>query len=649
MEPASVTEVTAEVHVRNVGGIDETTVSLPPGVNVLTGRNATNRTSFLKAIMGALGSDAVPLKADAEEGEVSLTLGDETYTRQLVRENGTVVTSGDPGLDDPELAELFAFLLESNEARRAIRRGADLRDVIMRPVDTEAIRRQIDDLREERQELDDRLEELESLSRERPDLEARRHELDEQLEEKRAALEAKESEIEAANTDLEESKARKQELQEQLDELQAARSDLERVRFRIDSQEESLEALRNELDDIEATNASLSGAPDEEAAEIEAELEQLRSQKTRLDGTISELQSIVNFNEEMLEGDSGRLHAYLDDEPDEAGDVTDQLVTSETVTCWTCGTSVDQSAVESTVDRLRSLRRDLLDERSELQAELDDLEMERDRLAEQRKQLREMERRHEQLTDEIDDRESKLAELRDERESLRERVESLEDAVDALPDEDYGEVVDLNKEANQLEFDIQQLEEEHAEVESRLDHIERELSERETLEAQVDTVDEELADLRTKVEQIEADAVEQFNEHMAAILELLDYDNLERIWIERLQREVKEGRQKAIESVFELHVVRQTESGTAYEDTVDHLSESEREVTGLVFALAGYLVHEVYETVPFMLLDSLEAIDADRIASVVDYFADYAPHLVVALLPEDSEALADEYNRVRSI
>ncbi len=52
----------------------------------------------------------------------------------------------------------------------------------------------------------------------------------------------------------------------------------------------------------------------------------------------------------------------------------------------------------------------------------------------------------------------------------------------------------------------------------------------------------------------------------------------------------------------------------AYEDTLRHLSESEREVTGFVFALAGYLVHDVHEQVPFMLLDSLEAIDSDRIA-----------------------------------
>jgi uncharacterized protein YhaN len=100
---------------------------------------------------------------------------------------------------------------------------------------------------------------------------------------------------------------------------------------------------------------------------------------------------------------------------------------------------------------------------------------------------------------------------------------------------------------------------------------------------------------------------------------------------------------------FDLHIIRSTDDGTAYEDTVDHLSESEREVTGLVFALAGYLVHEVYETCPFLLMDSLEAIDSNRIAALVDYFASFADNLVVALLPEDAQALDDDYRRVTDI
>ena len=136
---------------------------------------------------------------------------------------------------------------------------------------------------------------------------------------------------------------------------------------------------------------------------------------------------------------------------------------------------------------------------------------------------------------------------------------------------------------------------------------------------------------------------------MNSLLDVLGYGNVERVWIERIEREEREGRRTVSRPAFELHVIRTADSGATYEDTVDHLSESEREVTGLVFALAGYLVHEVYESVPFMLLDSLEAIDSDRIAALVEYFEDYAPNIVVALLPEDAAALDDDYHRVTEI
>lgn len=68
-----------------------------------------------------------------------------------------------------------------------------------------------------------------------------------------------------------------------------------------------------------------------------------------------------------------------------------------------------------------------------------------------------------------------------------------------------------------------------------------------------------------------------------------------------------------------------------------------------MFALAGYLVHDLHETVPVMLLDSLEAVDSDRIARLVDYFAEYPDYLVVALLPDDAAALDDDYERVTEI
>lgn len=57
----------------------------------------------------------------------------------------------------------------------------------------------------------------------------------------------------------------------------------------------------------------------------------------------------------------------------------------------------------------------------------------------------------------------------------------------------------------------------------------------------------------------------------------------------------------------------------------------------------------MYEIVPFMLLDSVEAIDSDRFAALVNYLAGLADYLVVAHLPEDASALDDDYQRITEI
>lgn len=96
-------------------------------------------------------------------------------------------------------------------------------------------------------------------------------------------------------------------------------------------------------------------------------------------------------------------------------------------------------------------------------------------------------------------------------------------------------------------------------------------------------------------------------------------------------------------------MVRSTADGSTYEDHADTLSESERETTGLIFALAGYLVYAVHAEVPFTLLDSLEAIDSDRIATLVNYFHDHADYLAVALLPKDAAAVDSDHDRTKVI
>jgi len=634
----------ASLEVRNIGGIDETAVEFDPGITILTGRNATNRTSLLRSIMAVMGSDDASLKADADEGRVELTVGDERYVRTFTRTNGTVTTGGEPFLDDPELADLFAFLLESNEARRSVAMSGDLRELIMRPVDTDAIHAEIRELEREKSRIDDELDNLDDLKGDLPELERKRSRLEDDIEEKRAELAAKEGDIETLDADLDETREEKRELESRLDDLREKRASLERVRSDIDLQQDSIESLTAERRELEAERDDLSAAPMGEHAELDDEITHLRERTETLEREVSDLQDVIQFNEEQLD-ETGSIAAHLDDE---GGSVTDALV-DEAVVCWTCGSTVETERITSTLDQLRELRQEKLETIRTLESELSELKSERQTYRKQQQRKESIDRKLDDIAVEIEDRETQLESLREEREALNDEIEALEAEIETLESDDFGDVLDLHKEANQLEFELGRLESDLDDVTDRIATVEERLTEEDQLRSQREELNAELRDLRTRIDRIEETAVEQFNEHMAAVLDILGYENLERVWIERLERTVREGRRNVEKTLFELHIVRSTDSGATFEDTIDHLSESEREVTGLVFALAGYLVHEVYETVPFMLLDSLEAIDSERIADLVEYVTDYAEFLVVALLPEDAQALDDAYARVTEI
>ena len=645
MSPKQTTK-SATLKAQNVGGIDETEVTFSPGVTVLKGENATNRTSLLRAIMAALGSDQVSVKGDADEAFVELEINGETYTRKLSRNGSMIQATGEPYLDGPKLADLFAFLLESNEARRAVVNKDDLRELIMRPVDTDEIQREIDRLMEERRNVEERLEELDSLKDRLPSLEERRTQLREDIEAKQEELADKEADIEERDADIEEKREEEEALEDELEELRSRRSNLEDVRYDIETERESLESMRDEKREAESALEELPDAPIGEIEELESELKQFRERKRYLESEVNEIQSVIGFNQEMLKDADAAVLDALEAPPE---DVTEELLPDDTVTCWTCGSEVPEEQIETTVGRLQELSQSKLGEVNEIESSIDGLNVEISELREQQRRREELERGIEQAERDIEQAESRIDNLGERREALHAEIEEIENEVEEMEDEAYEEVLDLHREANQLEYEVGRLESDLEDVEDEIAEIESSLDEESGLDARRDEIGEEIEELRTKIKRIETQAIEEFNHHMNSVLEMLEYANLERIWLERVEREIREGRRKVTKSVFELHIVRQTESGATYEDTVDHLSESEREVTGLVFALSGHLAHKVYDEVPFILLDSLEAIDSSRIARLVEYLEEFSDYLLIALLTEDAESLPDEYDRLIEI
>ena len=630
------TEQSITVYAENVGGLSESEVTLQPGVTVLRGRNATGRTSLLKGLTGVLGGSIPALKGDTEEGHVRLEWGDDVYDRHLERENGTVRTSGRTVTERSDLVDLFVSLTESNPARRAVVRDEDLRDIIMRPVDTDAIQRRIEELQSERnrigqriRSIDDELDRRASTTSRKASVKTELDELDDRIAELRERLAEYDADPEEA-----------EQVEEALNSVEERKQELESIGDRIRTNEDTIEALRDERAELRTERSSVETS-EEELGRIETKLSELTSRKRSLATSINDLSAIVEFNEELAsDTDSEFLRS----------DGVDATVTklnpmSESVQCWTCGGRVDRDQISNRLDELRGVIEEKRAERTDVQSRIEDLRGTQEELQDEIERRDELDRRLDEISTDIARRERKLESLRDRRNETRQQLSSLEEFVserDALRD---GELIDQYQRLSELEYERGQLEEELSSVREEIAELDRLADEQEQLRAQQDEIREELEGQRTQIRDLEESAIEAFNEHMDEILEVLDYGNVGRIWIERkagTEFDSSHGGYRGGSATrFELHIVRESDRGVGYEDTVSNLSESEREVVGLIIALAGYLVHDVYEVVPMMLLDSLEAVDADRIADLVEYFREYTSYLTVALLPEDADALGD--------
>lgn len=662
--------VEATLTAENIGGINHCSVTFTPGLTILTGENATNRTSLLTALNGVLGGSEPSVKTDAETGSTELTVeSDEetaTFTRSYERSRGsTQAVSGTPLTDDTDLVDTFVTLLETNDARTAVTQGSDIREVLMRPVDTAEIERRLREktrekksLKREYEQADNTIdneasvietqeqvtEELDVITEQIDELQStvEEYEADEemaeqaeelvsQLESKRSEIKEFESEIQMKNSEIAATKGERKEAIFGMVELfeQATGDEVEQP---------DLDTITDIEDELEFDKTTLTDSKDQ----LEDELSRLRAEKSELEDSIDNLEGIVQFTESTLT-DMGNSRVVKPD----TTDVTAQLAPGgEQVDCWTCGTTVDKEAIRSRSDELRSVITDK-------KADVDSLESEIESVKSELKNFRQRQRQYDELNDTINTAEQDLerldadiTDIQSQLDDARDELQQLQEAVSETEELRESELPDVYEQLTDLQYKRGQKESRLSEIEDELDEIATAKETRSRLKSEIETVEAEIESLRTRVEMLERGVVDEFNNHMSTLLDQLEYDNLARVWIERRLTD-SPSRSSGLETgEFILHVVRKSDDGAVYEDLVDNLSESEREVVGLITALAGYIVHDVAEEVPFLILDSIEAIDSERLVSLVEYIETHAPFVTAALLPEDASAFGDSHNKI---
>lgn len=640
------------VILENIGGIDQTTHDIPPGVTVLKGENATNRSSFLQGIIGALGGRSVTLNSSADEGKATIEIGDRQYTRSLSRTGNTVQFGGTPYLDDSDAqaAELYAFLTKDNPVRRAVENGDDLTQLLLEPIDKDEIEAEQQRLRDRRDALAEEIDkagnaadELVALEDERNDVQQQIEELTEEITELESNIEALREEAKGTDSEKEHKELRDKinTKQEEISELEAANKERRSI---ISDKKEDIASLstpdvsRDELED--------------KRTELVANRESLDADKNELRNLQDDLTSAQRVNQLLADNsvsitdllDAVEINGTIPSGPlteasseDEGTELTDQLTESEEILCHACGSHVQRDTIDALQEQYQVMSQQISEKTSTIQSQIDDIDADIDDVDSALSEYENIQTKRATYRDDID-------RLNNQIKTAQEDIDELQDEIDELEAKQAELNPDpVNEELGQAQKEKGQKEAERKQKRRRLDQLGEEIQEKEQMAAKEDqlkterqNVIDELEKVNGKIETIEREIVDQFDDQVQTVLDMLEYNNIARVRFDRKQKETK-GRNNDTETTFDMVITREDEA--AYEESIENLSESERNVIGLVVALTGYLVHDVHRTCPVMILDSVEMIDSPRLAEIIDYFSQYQEYLIAALLPEDAEAI----------
>ncbi len=569
--------MTVDVDIEHIGGINDASALLKPGLNVIRGTNWKGKSSFVEAIETALGIPGTVTEG-APTGHVRLSGPDHEADVELVREEGDAVLRGKPWLEDEYdqiRAELYACLGERNPVRQAVRNGENLEAVLSRPLDFENIDERIAELKSERDEIDAERSKAKDARDKIPSLRSRIETIEAQIAEHQEQL----AELDRSG-ETEESDEREA--------LSQARAERDQIESRIERLERSIERYTDQLEEkrseLEYVSPGESDLDPDRLAELREDQERIRSE-------IKILESLHSANSLVLE--ENRL--------DLVSEVSRGLASDE-LSCWVCGSDTTRETVDQYLEDLEAQIRDRRNTLEAHREEVEELEAQLEERQQAERRQRTLEEEIRNLEDRVADRRESKTELEASKADIEERIEELRESVD----QSVEEVTDLESEIKYRRAELEEAQDELDQLEtraSRLDHLNEQRAE----------ITEELTRLRDRKSEIKRRTREAFRENMQQLLERFDT-----------------GFETArLTDKYEVVVARE-----GHETPLEALSEGELELLGFVAALAGYEAFDVAEMVPFLLIDGVESLADENLHRLVDYFRDRSTYLVVTAHPE---------------
>ncbi|THE64016.1 hypothetical protein D8Y22_14930 [Salinadaptatus halalkaliphilus] len=599
-----------ELKLENVGGIEEQSLTITEETTFIQGPNAANKSSFLKGLLFVLGARSVPIRSGSTDARVVLSTDDRRIERTAHRRNGTIELSDDAWIDDADavvLLERFAALLETNPLRTAVGRNDSVESLLKEPMNIEQLEARRSEKMQRKREL---AAELESTD-----------DVDERLAARERDLEAKRERVDSLETRLEELYDEQDEtISTEDDELEALRERRAELRSDETEQTSQIEQLESSIERLEsqlaATTESLEDARDAvdgtDIDELKRERERRRADLEDVTKRLEVLQTVLTANREMRDSEHTGALGY------DSGLVGDEL------TCWACGGEASIEDIDETIDELADLVADDKRRKREHEPEIEALTDRIDEIESTTAEIKQLEADKQEIKQTLSNRQDSLTEHRSRLQAVRDEIDDLDEEITAVESDQATDHADLADEIEETRVELQTVRREIERLEDTCKSLRETRTEREETKAEIEALSAEIQTLTDRIENLENELRTVFNDAMDDLLEVLEFERIERVWLD---------------GEFELVIARQIDGQTRTEH-LDHLAESEREMIGLVLALAGYITYDVSDVTPVLVLDSLGAFDSERTRRLVDYFADETEYLVATAHPEadvDSE------------
>lgn len=591
---------TMKLRIENIGGIDESEITFESGTTLITGKNASNKTSLLHALLFALGNEDVPIRTGADRATVEMSLGEEHIKRTATPQGSGVAVTGRPFVEDPEEKQLFsrfAGLLETNPLRTAVQTNTAFEDLLKEPMNIDNLEAERADKLARKRELQSRLEELTGV--------------DDELHAAESDLEAKREELERVESELDDLYQELPEEDDDLEELRQRRMELvterEQLAAQIDDTEAAIKRVGSTIDELKE---ELSGFKDSyDTQSLRNRREEIRDELDDIEDRIETLQSALTANRAMLETDMRDVFEY------ESG------IDEDRYECWACGQQASASTFESMVDRLGKIVRDEKERKQEYEPELAEIESEIEAAEKARRERSRLEDRIQSLRSKQESRSDSLEEKQEQLAEINDELAALDEDLQEEEDERADDKSEVSQQIEQTRVKIETKRRDVQRLESRISKLHDQQEEQTQLREELSDIDNKIRELTNRIENLETDLRTTFNDAMEELIDVLDFDSIERMWLD---------------GEFRLVVAREVD-GTVREDSVENLAESERGMIGLVLGLAGYLAYDVAEVAPVLVLDSLGAFDAERTNRLIEYFGSHTEYLFAAVHPEQVE------------